>query len=85
MTDRAFDSVPEWAKGQATVARAEKRPLPTDEQLEPIARRYCELMGQDPDQIVRLYHDDAPFGPHWKSALPIVRQQAALSIAFGGK
>ena len=107
MTDRTFDSVPEWAKLQGTTASTEKRSRPTDAQLEPIARRYCELMGEDPDEMVSipavplsspvppiprdaLYYggywagySPAPV-PRWKSVLPIVRQQAALSIAFGG-
>lgn len=96
MTDRAFDSVPEWAKLQGTTASSEKRSLPTDEQLEPIARRYCELMGEDPDEMVQTqlpkslpptglpgYYAPMPV-PQWRSVLPIARQHAALSIAFGG-
>jgi hypothetical protein len=105
MTDRAFDAVPDWAKLQAATAPIVKRSMPTDEQLEPIARRYCELMGEDPDERVTLPSPPAPKepppvtpgcfggywaglivrGPRWKLALPIVRQHATLSIAFGGK
>ena len=82
----------------AIEASTEKRSMPTDEQLEPISRRYCELMGQDPDEIVRIplpknlptattrgyyaHYSPAPV-PYWRSVLPIVRQQVALSIAFG--
>jgi hypothetical protein len=67
----------------ATGSPAVKRSMPTDEQLEPIARRYCELMGEDPDE--KVLDGDAWYQRRWVMALPIVRQQAALSIAFEGQ
>lgn len=89
-----------WRGGQSrgTIPPLQPMLMPTDEALEPIARRYCELMGLDPDAVVTVPNPPPISGnivldvyfepskvPAWQTVLPIVRQHAALSIAFGGE
>ncbi len=77
-----------WKGGYVDIAASSgKLTMPTDEALEPIARRYCELMGLDPDEVaVTLKEGYQVIGrgeTRLQMTMPIVRQHAALLIAFG--
>lgn len=60
--------------------------MPTDQQLEDIAREYCRLMARDPEEVVWGAHPVhstlATSKPRWQWSLDTIRPHLAIHEAL---